>query len=327
MTYTVIDISKYQKYDFEPLGTKSKFWVKNDENIDILFKSIEATDKEGTKIYRTGENWAEKIACELAKKINIPSAEYDLATYDGTHGVITQSFIPDADSYLISGNELLTNYSIQEYSDPNKETQDLFAVYLILKRIIKGKPIGHNSLPNIKTAADFFSGYLMLDALISNQDRHSENWGYIVTKKGTTHLAPSFDHASSLGRNESHENKVERMGSKDTGRMVNTYVKKSKSYFYANKTRLKTLDAFEYYGVLRPQATLQWIAILESLDNQEISEIVIKIPENIMDQTSKQFAIQMIECNKINIISKKEIIRECLGNVHRKSEIKRRRNG
>ena len=43
----------------------------------------------------------------------------------------------------------------------------------------------------------------MLDALIGNTDRHHENWGILVRRgRGVLlgEVAPSFDHASSLGR-------------------------------------------------------------------------------------------------------------------------------
>lgn len=41
----------------------------------------------------------------------------------------------------------------------------------------------------------------MLDALVANLDRHHENWGIVVDPSGLlpTELAPTFDHASSLG--------------------------------------------------------------------------------------------------------------------------------
>jgi hypothetical protein len=45
--------------------------------------------------------------------------------------------------------------------------------------------------------------YLVLDALIANVDRHHENWGLLrknVDGRWNGFIAPSFDHASSLGR-------------------------------------------------------------------------------------------------------------------------------
>ena len=45
--------------------------------------------------------------------------------------------------------------------------------------------------------------YLVLDAVIGNTDRHHENWGILRQRRGNVwygFVAPSFDHASSLGR-------------------------------------------------------------------------------------------------------------------------------
>ena len=45
--------------------------------------------------------------------------------------------------------------------------------------------------------------YLLLDAVIGNVDRHHENWGILgkdVDGSVKGRLAPTFDHASSLGR-------------------------------------------------------------------------------------------------------------------------------
>ena len=45
--------------------------------------------------------------------------------------------------------------------------------------------------------------YMVLDALIGNTDRHHENWGILRTRvdgQWEDKVAPSFDHASLLGR-------------------------------------------------------------------------------------------------------------------------------
>lgn len=56
------------------------------------------------------------------------------------------------------------------------------------------------------------AGYVTLDALILNTDRHHENWALIRARSSDGRLihrvAPTFDHASSLGRNEP----VEKLG-------------------------------------------------------------------------------------------------------------------
>ncbi|MEG3898961.1 MULTISPECIES: hypothetical protein [unclassified Microcoleus] len=55
----------------------------------------------------------------------------------------------------------------------------------------------------------------MLDAWIGNTDRHHENWGFVEVRASKTpqviaHLAPTYDYASSLGRE--HSKRLERPG-------------------------------------------------------------------------------------------------------------------
>ena len=58
--------------------------------------------------------------------------------------------------------------------------------------------------PQIDSALGVFLGYVLLDAWVANQDRHHQNWGCLLQMlsegKSRLTIAPSFDHASSLGR-------------------------------------------------------------------------------------------------------------------------------
>jgi len=76
-------------------------------------------------------------------------------------------------------------------------------------------------------------GYLMLDTLIGNQDRHDENWGFVLCldRSRRVTLAPTFDHASSLGRNESEKNRMRRLETKDRGDSVEAYAARTRSVF------------------------------------------------------------------------------------------------
>jgi hypothetical protein len=53
------------------------------------------------------------------------------------------------------------------------------------------------------SAFEVFAGYLVLDALVANQDRHVQNWAVLrpLPGAGRIALAPSFDHGSSLAFN------------------------------------------------------------------------------------------------------------------------------
>ena len=83
-TYSVIDIPQDAREDIEQLGSKPKFWVSIGAS-RWLFKEARAN---------TGEDWAEKVAAELARTLDIDAAVVELATYMGRRGCISQNFPP-----------------------------------------------------------------------------------------------------------------------------------------------------------------------------------------------------------------------------------------
>lgn len=74
----------------------------------------------------------------------------------------------------------------------------------------------------VENAFDLFVGYLLLDAMIGNTDRHHENWGVLARRDGsgcrTLQLAPTYDHASSLGRERLDQKRAARLqGERERG--------------------------------------------------------------------------------------------------------------
>ncbi|NEP46454.1 MAG: hypothetical protein F6K35_47560 [Okeania sp. SIO2H7] len=92
-------------------------------------------------------------------------------------------------------------------------------------------PLNWNPPQGIQNPVETFVGYLLLDAWIGNTDRHHENWGFIVNK--TVNLAPTFDHASSLGRELQDNKRWEKLNNKT----VNSYAAKSRSGIYARRQK------------------------------------------------------------------------------------------
>lgn len=299
--YLIQDISEFDSDSLEQLGTKSKFWYVNSD-VEYLFKSVTSSTGE-----RLGEDWAEKIACELAELLGLPHAHYELAIYKRVRGVITKNFInknsAQRSESLTAGNELLQEH-VSQLGVENPNIQYVKHVHKVMKNKIKGKPLGFPSLSNIKTASDFFVGYLMFDVLISNQDRHNENWGMIITSKGDTHLAPSYDHGASLARNESDETRKLRIESRDKGQQVTNYVRKAKSQFQDPLTnkRLKLLEAFRQYALMEKVAALAWLERLSKIENFQIQVIISKIPNLLMSDMAKEFTLKLIISNRDNLL-------------------------
>lgn len=286
------DVSGYDLIHFEPLGSKEKSWIEDPASGQrYLFK----VGRPGT-----GENWAEVLAFGLATILGIPTAEYQFATFNGKEGVISPMFFGDDDT-LTLGNELLLKVNSRT-GEVTVKDQTVTSIGAVLEKIICHKPPSAPSFPNVKNALQFFIGYLMLDCLIANQDRHEENWGMIFTRDRTYHLAPTFDHAASLGFNLSQEVKRSRLDSKDEGYIVESFVKKAKSYVHSDGKRLRTLEAFEKVGALDESAKQAWLERLEKLSEEDIHVIVGSVPGTQMTQTDKEFATRLLISNRARLL-------------------------
>ena len=299
MTYPIVDLVEVEPIQLEQVGTKTKFWYRNELGKKILFK-------EGRP--GTGENWAEKVCCELCRLLGLPHAKYDLAVWQGTRkGVITQSFVPDEpDARLVLGNELLSkivgNY---ERNKRYRASQHTIRIVMAAASIpFVELPIGWPAPPEIEDAAGLFTGYLLLDALVGNQDRHHENWGIIFLPEQDVFLAPTFDHASSLGRNELDSTREEMLATKDKGRSIESYVERAKSALFSTSSSLKpltTLGAFEAAAKISPDAARYWVAKLTSIDPQNYVAILEDIPDQEITEAARKFASRMLELNAARI--------------------------
>ncbi|PWD83756.1 HipA domain-containing protein [Ignatzschineria cameli] len=308
--YPIIDISNFQFSDNEQLGSKKKSWFIDPDGNEFLFKSIMSLDKNNIVQKREGEDWAEKITSELANVLQLPSAQYDLAIYKGERGVISKNFLREAcdnpDEYeliqLILGNELIEN------PQRHYKNQPISRVHGVMRQIIKNKPLKHDSFTNIKKASDFFTGYLMFDVLISNQDRHCENWGLIQTAQGTNHLAPSFDHAASLGRSENSSKRKRILYGNDPRITMEKYVTKAKSYFSRNNIRCTLMEAYLYFAQKNKKAAIAWGEKLNAININTIKNIVMRVPQSIMDDLEKEFTIELLRTNKARILKEIEYL-------------------
>lgn len=282
-----IDVEEFR---LENLGTKEKFWV-NYDGRSCLFK----VGRIGT-----GENWAEKVACELGSLIDIPHAKYDFASCKGKLGTISYSIVPRG-GRLISGNELLPKMASYDegarfYNHKGHTIRRVFAVL----RTFTSNP--EESLHN-------FLGYLMFDAWIGNSDRHHENWGLINQAALEVYLAPTFDHASSLGRELSDKKRETLISGNDPRVSVATYSSKARSALYSNAQANKPLspiDAFSYASkMLRPQSEY-WLSQLEKVSIDHINEVLSKVPDEYMSPISKKFALEILVHNRNRVLEERD---------------------
>jgi len=165
MSYPIIDVDPALAKDLEQLGSKPKFWyVEGDRR--WLFKEARAN---------TGEDWAEKVAAELAKLIGVNAAEVDLAVCQHRRGTASPSFLDHrAGDVLIHGNELLGGLVVGYERDKRFHQSDHTL------ENIRGAMIRALPPQGVAEALCTLASYAVLDALVGNTDRHHENWGLIV---------------------------------------------------------------------------------------------------------------------------------------------------
>jgi hypothetical protein len=279
----------------EQLGTKPKFWYRDEAGRVWLFKQ----GRPGT-----GENWAEKVSAELGELLGLPHAHYELAVWRDQAGVVSPTFVLE-DCRLVLGNELLACV-VRRYANTGyyKQTSHTIGrVFAVLRDPAVQAPASWTAEDAIRSAAEVFVGYLMLDALIGNTDRHHENWGLIVgpgEHGPESRLAPTFDHASSLGRNESDQRMMQRMNTTDPEFSVNGYIRRARSALYRS-TRdirpLSTLDAFAEAHRRFPEAAIAWVSRLGKLQDEAVRKIVAQVPATFMSAAASDFATEIVAVN------------------------------
>lgn len=298
MHYPILTVSS-EALIAEQLGTKEKFWVSIPDSGSALFK----IGREGT-----GENWCEVVVSRVCEVLNIPHAHYEFAMCGDRCGTISFSFL-GVDDYLLHGNELLVGYTKHPIGGFYKVRD--YSVRLVCKLIASGQlqvfpPKGVFSCAGVEvlSAVDYFVGYLMLDALVANQDRHQENWGMVVSPSKKIFLAPTYDHAAGLGRNETDKKREDILLTKDKGMQIQAYAKRARSPFYASendKKPISTLDAFLESAKLHPLAGQFWKSKLMEVPDSCFEEIIYSVPVGLMSEVSKDFSLKLLLENKMRI--------------------------
>jgi hypothetical protein len=304
MPFVVIEVPPDAAESAEWMGTKQKFWFHHETLGRCLFKVARPG---------TGEDWSERIACELADLLDIPHAHYELASWDGVRGTVSPSLLSPRET-LVHGNELLAagvrgdrSPIVEPHFGNSRHTLD--AVFAALESSLAALPPGCGVPAQVGSARDLFIGYLMLDALIGNTDRHHENWALIEADTGLgtppiRYLSPTYDHASSLGRNEPEANILRRLATRDVGYSVSGYAARASSALYlsvGDRKPLSTLDAFAAAGLVAPAAFASWIERLERVPVEELTAVVAEVPSNRLSPNTARFVGEIIRFNYARI--------------------------
>jgi hypothetical protein len=298
--YPVITVPDEAGDILEQLGTKPKFWF-SDGQASYLFKLNRSKSEDPT-----GEDWSEKVVSELWELLGLPHARYELARWKNQNGVASLIFAPPGGRWL-AGNEVLIHvdkgYPKEKFYRVRQHTLRL--VLAIIRQDVIRPPLNWNPFGSVVSGLDVFIGYLMLDAWVANQDRHHENWGFIVSPERTIHLAPTFDHASSLGWNETDGTRTQRLTTRDSRRSIDRYVERAFSAFFSSPSSdkpMSTFDAFTEAAKLRPQAASAWLERLSKISDNDVRAIFDQLPSDRISNAARNFAMKILELNQKRLL-------------------------
>lgn len=293
-------------------GRFYKYWCSHPQLGRCLFK---AAAPDGFTVAERRLDWHEKVAAELGKLLGLPIARTELAvgyvqeleTY--ISGTLSVDYTP-VGGQIMSGRRFLSIADLS-YDVEQVDGADFYNIENILLRLQQnsvGLPVGW-TLPSaiakftpmaIETGADLMVGYLLFDAWLSATDRHDENWELALLEDGY-HLCPTFDHGDSLGAKLS----LEEIRGRDLGS-----AKLVESCWWKNQlvsgqisaVEISTAEAFAIGAKLKPLAARMWLKCLDSVDVGAIQRIFEQVPRVVVDAERSQFAIDLLEFNRQNLL-------------------------
>ncbi len=291
--YPIHKIKPEWAVESEAMGTKRKFWYRHpaSHQSDWMFKYPRQN---------TGEHWAEKIVAEVASALKIPHARVELAETNEDsssvaleRGSTTKSF-SQVGIGLIHGNQIMT-LVMPSY----EQGLDFHQSYHTLDNIFEGlgKVFGPTTLR--RRAQLGLCRYLVLDALVGNTDRHHENWAVLCRFSGRkliAKLAPSFDHASSLGRELLDSGRERRLAAGTVGE----YSERGHGGIYWSQSSDHSPSPLDLIRLAAPQYPSFFLPMLKQLESFELWKldiIVNRVPPNWMTEASRKFAINMLYYN------------------------------
>lgn len=198
---------------------------------------------------------------------------------------------------LVHGNELLferdASYPRQSTYRLHQHTLDAVIAVLDQESLLLSPatwPVG------VSQAWEGFLGYLLLDALIVNTDRHHQNWGLVVElEDGRRWLAPTFDHASSFGRELTDAERTRRLSTNDKRGDVEAYLARARSAFYGlDGKALTPVEAFVHAARHRPVAGRAWLERLDTTKPADWAPMLRRVPGQRMSDAAKDFALALL---------------------------------
>lgn len=277
----------------EPAGENEKTWFRDPTAPDHRW-----IYKPNRQHRSEHEDRSELVASILAEQFGIPAADVRLARLPGSRGCLSRNVVCDEDNALEHASlylsEFVTNFDPRAKDSKGHSQEWIRTILMQLE-----PPIG--ALRKGLSADDWFAGYLIFDALIGNTDRHSENWAIEITPKGAMHLAPSYDHATSLGVTTRGQRLEKLLSSEDQMRQ---FASRATAHRFEQRSKTSLVDfAAHFLAGCSVEAQDHW---KNTVSQFNVEAATLPIEESKMSAGATRLASMIVSTNKERLVS-------CLG--------------
>ena len=304
-----------QQLRLESRGSRRKFWISIDGEPNPWLLKYPRPN--------TGEHWAEKIAAEVGKLVGVDCARVELADCGDELVTVCESFEPEnrdeSDQYddemrdwfydqtfFIEGCYVLA-WNDDQYDIETRFGQRDHNVGNIV-RAVKGL-LRDPNLPAHGQEDDVMqslASYALLDGLIGNTDRHHENWMLkimLVRASATAWMsaAPSYDHASSLGRELEDERRTRYL---ESGGVLD-YLNRGHGGVFADDQQIRAPSPLQFASYMSrqwPDYTQPTLRRIGETPDSEFRTAIDRVPTEFMSDIAKEFAYQIIVTSKSELL-------------------------
>lgn len=292
-TYT--DATQWCEMSFlQTGGTRGKCWIQSPNDYGLYFFK-ESLHREGRDY--SSEFWMEILSSKIGQSFGMHMLDYNIALRGDRLGCISANMCGNGEE-LVELKKLLTGTD-NTYNPASAQDKKRYT-FAFLARSLSHFGLGGHITDFIRV--------LVFDAIIGNQDRHQDNWGFIRSSGDeaweTARFSAVYDSGSSLGR-ELTDDRIKQMLHDDVQFMA--YVRRGKAELRLTSdkvsywTLLADLERSGTYGETTRTVIEEFTS---SFDQEVLHTIVYGIDRNLpawhksVSPERKEFIVKLV-CQRI----------------------------
>lgn len=299
-----IDVGSWEIVRVESRGASPKVWLRepggssSKPETDWLFKPA-TTQANGV---RQMGDWTEVVGSALACSLGIPAAVSQMARRGTEEGVLVRNVNRPGYDMVTGRLAMLDEIEVELRDSARDKTASVgHSVENIFRTLERyGPPPGYESWADC-TAVDVMVGYLVLDGLIGNGDRHEQNWSVLRSRldgeSSEDALSATYDLEASLGFQLSDEQRMERL--RDNQGMEAFAAKGLARRFHGDRSTTLVALANRAYSACSDLGKLRVQRLIDDVSTTDFNSIAERVGG--MSEATSTFALKVLDINRRRI--------------------------